>query len=122
MTPNTRAKIAPALLLALPAPLTCFLPAVVGLPFANVFTSAVAATTAVLALALAGAKDEDPARTHFYGGAPAYWVAATVWLVATIAAALVPAVPGAGMAARWVILAAAAIAALADFGSRVKNR
>lgn len=122
MTPNTRAKIAPALLLALPTPLACFLPTVVALTSSNGFTAAVGAITAILALALAGAKDEDPARTMFHGGAPAYWVAATVWLVATTAAALVPAVPGAGMAARWVILAAAAIASLADFGSRVKNR
>lgn len=121
MTPNTRAKIVPALLLAFPPALACFIPYAVGLPASTGYAVAVATVTTVLALALTGARDEDIARRTF-GGAPAYWVPATIWLLGSAAAAVVPLVPGLGWGARWALFACATIAALADFGTRVKNR
>lgn len=122
MTPNTRAKILPALLLAFPAPLAAYLPHAAGITHSDGFTVAVAAVTTILALALAGAKDEDAARRLFHGGAPAYWVAATVWLLASSFAAVVPLLPGAGGLTRWALFTCGTIGALADFGTRVKNR
>lgn len=122
MTPNTRAKIVPALLLALPVPLVGFLPPFMGLPAATALFYAVAAFTTVLAFALAGARDLDGVRRDFHGGAPAYWIPATVWLVAVTAAALAPLVPHTPPGIAWVLFAFGALHALADFGSRVKNR
>lgn len=120
MTPNTRAKIVPALLLAIPAPLVAFLPGLLGLPAATALFYGVAAFTVVLAFALAGASDLDGARRDFHGGAPAYWIPATVWLATVTAAILVP--MSAPEGARWVIFAAGALQALASFGACVKNR
>jgi hypothetical protein len=122
MTPNTRAKILPALLLAFPAPLAAFIPHLLGLPHSAGFSVAVAAVTSILALALAGARDQDPTRSMFHGGAPAYWVAALLWLLASSFAAAVPILPGAGWATRWALFTCGTIGALADFGTRVKNR
>lgn len=122
MTPNTRAKILPALLLAFPAPLAAFIPHTLGLPHSTGFSMAVAGVTTILALALAGARDQDPARSMFFGGAPAYWVPALLWLLASSFAAAVPLLPGAGSATRWALFTCGTIGALADFGTRVKNR
>lgn len=122
MTPNTRAKIVPALLLAIPVPLAAFAPGLLNQPPATAPFYSVAAVTIVLAFALAGATDNDTHRRDFHGGAPAYWIPATLWLIAVAAMLAVPFMPSVPAGAQWVIFAAGTLGVLADFGSRVRNR
>lgn len=122
MTPNARAKIFASLILILPLPATALVLIAIGPPFPEGFFVAAAVFTVVLALALAGARDFDGIRRDFHGGAPAYWVPCTVWLMACVAAAAAGWLPFAVALVRWVIFSAGALHALADFGCRVKNR
>jgi hypothetical protein len=122
MTPNARAKIFASLILSVPLPASALVLIAIGPPFPEGFFVACAAFTTVLALALAGARDFDGIRRDFHGGAPAYWVPCTVWLLACIFAAAAGWLPMAATLVRWVVFSAGALHALADFGCRVKNR
>lgn len=121
MTKNQRAKILPSLMLTAPPIVTGIGPQLVGLPPSGWLFYLTACYTVALALALAGGRDDDPARSLFHG-APAYWVPCLSWLVASSAAAFAPMIQPHPPGMRWIFLAVGALHSLADLGSRLKNR
>lgn len=111
MKPNTRAKL-PAFLMLAATPAAVNLTALTRGPYV-----ATVVGSAVLALAVAGAVDQDPARSAFHGGAPAYWCPALCWLLLAVVAGCTT-----SRLAEWSTICGGLVLVLAVLGAIVKQR
>lgn len=117
MTDNQRAKIAPALILALVPAAALGTPALLEVPTNAPLFYAQMAITTVLYFGLVGAKQE-PKQFGFPYPDPLYWIPMLVWLLGVASAAGVDAIPGCPPGARWIVLAGCTLHVLADCGNR----
>lgn len=117
MTDNQRAKIAPALILALVPAAALGTPALLEVPTNAPLFYAQMGITTVLSFGLAGAKQAPKMFGVAYPD-PLYWLPMLIWLLGVAIAAGVAAIPGCPPGARWLVLGACTLHVLADCGNR----